>query len=270
MGHTHLIVGAGRMGGAMIKGWTSGRKPVVRPAQIAILDPHPGLDAQAAIDAGAAHMTTITSDMAELEHLILAVKPQLFDAVVPSLADYIPETCLVTSIMAGVSLQRLGTAFPNRPLVRAMPNTPAAIGAGMTAFTITEAVSKAQTKAVKKLLSAAGKVEQVANEAMIDMVTAVSGSGPAYVFYLTEALEAAAVDIGMPTDLAPIFARETIIGAAALLKTSDEPADALRVAVTSPGGTTQAALDVLMSENGLAPLMKAAVRAALKRAKDLS
>jgi len=113
-------------------------------------------------------------------------------------------------------------------------------------------------------------VEEVASEHMIDVVTSVSGSGPAYVFYMVEALEAAALDAGIPADIAPLFARETIIGAGELLKQSDQPASDLRVAVTSPNGTTQAALDVLMSENGLAPLMKQTVRAALKRAKELS
>ena len=123
---------------------------------------------------------------------------------------------------------------------------------------------------MKRLLKAAGRVEEVASEHMIDVVTSVSGSGPAYVFYMVEALEAAALDAGMPADIAPLFARETIIGAGELLKQSDQPASDLRVAVTSPNGTTQAALDVLMSENGLAPLMKQTVRAALKRAKELS
>ena len=270
MGHTHLIVGAGRMGGALIKGWTRGRKPVVSPERIAILDPSPGDDAKAAIEAGAAHLEALTQTMRDVEHLIIAVKPQMFDQTAPKLAEFIPQTTLVTSIMAGVSLARLADAFPERPLVRAMPNTPASIGAGMTAFTTSAGVSKSQKKDVKRLLSAAGKVEEVASEHMIDIVTSVSGSGPAYVFYLTEALEAAALDVGMPADIAPLFARETIIGAAELLKKSDMPAEAQRIAVTSPGGTTQAALDVLMGEGGMAPLMKLAVRAALKRAKELS
>lgn len=270
MAHTHLIVGAGRMGGALVKGWTRGRRPVVHPEALAILDPKPGSDAQAAIEAGATHFTSITSEMEGLDHLILGVKPQMFDKVVTSFAQYIPETCLITSIMAGVSLTRIGAVFPNRPLVRAMPNTPAAIGAGMTAFTASSEVSKSQKKAVRKLLAASGKVEEVSSEQMIDVVTSVSGSGPAYVFYMVEALQAAALDVGMSAELAPIFARETIIGAAALLKGSDVAAADLRIAVTSPGGTTQAALDVLMGEEGMAPLMKAAVRAALKRAKELS
>lgn len=270
MGHTHLIVGAGRMGGALIKGWTSGRKPSVALENLAILDPHPGPDAMAAIEAGATHLRAISAPMPDLTHLVLAVKPQMFDDIAGQIAPFIPQTCLVTSIMAGVSLLRLNEAFPERPLIRAMPNTPAAIGAGISAFTATANVSKPQKSSVKRLLSAAGKVEEVESEHMIDIVTAVSGSGPAYVFYLVEALHAAALDAGMPADIAPSFARETIIGAGALLKKSDQSAETLRVAVTSPNGTTQAALDVLMSENGLAPLMKQTVRAALKRAKELS
>lgn len=270
MGHTHLMIGAGRMGGALIKGWTQRRKPVVNPENIAIIDPHPGQDAKAAIEAGAAHFKEATAPFPQADYAVIAIKPQMFDKAAPKLADIIPEGCTVISIMAGVSLQRLSAAFPGRGLVRAMPNTPASIGAGMTAFTVSRDIQNPNKKNIKKLLSAAGKVEEVASEAMIDVVTAVSGSGPAYVFYLTEALEAAAVDIGLPQDLAPVFARETIIGAAALMKQSGEPADDLRVAVTSPGGTTQAALDVLMSDGGMVPLMKLAVRAALKRAKDLS
>ena len=270
MSPTHLMIGAGRMGGALIKGWVKGRKPCVAPANIAIIDPRPGVDAQAAIEAGSVHFTELSKAMPDLTHAILAIKPQMFDKAAPDFAAFIPKDCVVISIMAGVSLARLSAAFPGRPLVRAMPNTPSSIGAGMTAFTVTDDLSAAQKMSVKKLLSAAGKVEEVATEAMIDVVTAISGSGPAYVFYLTEALEAAALDIGLPSELAPIFARETIIGAAALMKQSAEPAGDLRVAVTSPGGTTQAALDVLMSETGMAPLMKLTVRAALKRAKDLS
>jgi len=184
------------MGGAMIKGWTKGRRPAVHPDVLAILDPKPGTDAQAAIEAGAAHLTSVTSMMEGLDHLILGVKPQMFDQVAAGLAPFIPEDCLVTSIMAGVSLARIGAAFPNRPLVRAMPNTPAAIGAGMTAFTATADVTKLQKKQVVKLLSASGKVEEVATENLIDVVTSVSGSGPAYVFYMVEALEAAALDVG--------------------------------------------------------------------------
>ena len=270
MGHTHLILGAGRMGGALLKGWIGGRKPVVAPANIAILDPKPGEDAKAVIEAGAAHISTLESAMDDLEHVIIAIKPQMFDAIAPTIEGFIPKGALVTSIMAGVSLARLAAAFPERPLVRAMPNTPAAIGAGMTAFTASPSVSKEQKRDVKRLVKAAGRVEEVASEHKSDVVTSVSGSGPAYVFYMVEALEAAALDAGMPADIAPLFARETIIGAGELLKQSDQPASDLRVAVTSPNGTTQAALDVLMSENGLAPLMKQTVRAALKRAKELS
>jgi len=270
MGHTHLMIGAGRMGGALIKGWMKWRNPIVRPENIAIIDPHPGLDAAAAIEAGAAHFKQAVKTFPDAAYVIMAIKPQMFDDAAPKLAAFLPEDCNIISIMAGVSLQRLSAAFPGRGLVRAMPNTPASIGAGMTAFTVSRDIEKADKKNIKKLLSAAGKVEEVASEAMIDVVTAVSGSGPAYVFYLTEALEAAAIDIGLPHNLAPVFARETIIGAAALMKQSGERADDLRVAVTSPGGTTQAALDVLMSDGGMVPLMKLAVRAALKRAKDLS
>ncbi|MEP6342890.1 MAG: pyrroline-5-carboxylate reductase [Maricaulaceae bacterium] len=268
--HTHLIIGAGRMGGALMQGWIKGRRPTVLAENIVILDPTPGEAAQQVLEAGASHVTRISASMKSLTHVILAIKPQMFDAIAPSLEAYIPKTCVIVSIMAGVSLQRLSLAFPQRPLVRCMPNTPAAIGAGITAFTTTESVSKDQKKIIAKLLTACGRVQEVETENMIDIVTAVSGSGPAYIFYMVEALEGAAINAGMPGELASIFARETIIGSAALLKKTDQSAEALRIAVTSPGGTTQAALDRLMSETGLAPLMTATVRAALKRAKELS
>jgi len=267
---THLMLGAGRMGGALLGGWTKGRSAQLSPEQILIVDPQPGETAQKVIDKGALHQMRIETPLNSLTYLILAVKPQNFDEICAQISPYIPKDCVVISIMAGVSLSRLSQQFPARPLVRAMPNTPASIGKGMTAFTVTKDVSAEQVENVRRLLSATGEVAQVPNENMIDIVTAVSGSGPAYVFYLTEALEAAAVDIGMKSDDAKIFARHTVIGAAALMDKSKESAEELRIAVTSPKGTTQAALDVLMGSAGFAPVLKKAVRAAFKRAKELA
>ena len=166
-------------------------------------------------------------------------------------------------------MSSLKAAFPAQAIIRAMPNTPASIGAGITAFTCGDTVTEPQKAIAHTLLSAGGVVHEVETENLIDVVTAVSGSGPAYFFHMVEALEAAAIVAGLPENLAPAFARQTFIGAGALLSKSGESASDLRKAVTSPNGTTQAALDVLMSAEGLPPLMRETVNAALRRAKEL-
>ncbi len=266
---THLVVGAGRMGGALMSGWVSGRKKTVLPENLIILDPNPGDKARAIIDAGALHITQVGPELKTVTCALLAVKPQQFAELAPNIAAHLPVDCLVVSILAGTTLQALNAELPGRALVRAMPNTPAAIGAGITAFTCGPTVTPAHKKLTQGLLSAGGRVYEVENEHLIDVVTAVSGSGPAYVFHMVEALEAAAIVNGLPHDLAPDFARQTIIGAGALLKQDPSTATELRQAVTSPNGTTQAALDILMKDNGLAALMRETVAAALKRAKEL-
>jgi len=265
---THLIVGAGRMGGALISGWLANK--LLTPSKLIILDPHPGPQAEAAIKKGALHLTSPDAQLKEIETVILAIKPQMFDTLGAGLAPFIGEKALVISILAGTSMERLQNCFDKEAIIRAMPNTPAAIGQGITAYSSGKDVTEAQKKQAEKLLEAAGQVFEVENEHMIDIVTAVSGSGPAYVFHMVEALEAAAIKAGMPEEIAPAFARQTIIGSGALLADSPESATELRRAVTSPNGTTQAALDVLMDANGLAALMRETVKAALKRAKELA
>jgi len=266
--HTHLVVGAGKMGGALLKGWIASK--AITPNQLIILDPHPGEAAQAAIKAGALHLTNSSNKLKHIKYLLLAIKPQMFSKLAPAIAEELSDDALIISILAGTSLTSLQDVFKTQSLIRAMPNTPAAIGKGITAYTKGPNVSAAQTQMTETLLAAGGKVHHVANEHLIDVVTAVSGSGPAYVFHMVEALEAAAIKIGLPEDLAPDFARQTIIGAAGLLESSDEPASQLRQNVTSPNGTTQAALDVLMGLEGLPPLMRETVQAALRRAKELA
>jgi len=256
------------MGGALLQGWITSE--AVAPAQLIILDPHPGEAAQAAIKAGALHLTEPSNKLKSIKCLLLAIKPQMFDKLAQDIAAELPDKALVISILAGTSLASLQATFTKQSLIRAMPNTPAAIGKGITAYTKGPNVSAAQTKMTETLLAAGGKVHHVANEHLIDVVTAVSGSGPAYVFHMVEALEAAAVKIGLPEELAPDFARQTIIGAASLLESSDETASQLRKNVTSPNGTTQAALDVLMGLEGLPPLMRETVQAALRRSKELA
>ncbi|MGB0907166.1 MAG: pyrroline-5-carboxylate reductase [Maricaulaceae bacterium] len=266
----YLVIGAGKMGGALLSGWLSDSVSGVTAENLIILDPRPGDDAKAVIKSGARHIENPKNKLKNVAVVLLAIKPQAFKMIAPPLAEHLPDGALVISILAGTSIAALQAALPNQHIVRAMPNTPAAIGEGITAFTCTPSVTERQKRTAERLLSAGGKVHEVENEGLIDVVTAVSGSGPAYVFHMVEALEAAAVKIGLPAELAPDFARQTIVGAGALLKASPSSATELRQAVTSPNGTTQAALDVLMSEAGLAPLMRETAKAALRRAKELA
>lgn len=265
---THLVVGAGKMGGALLEGWISSK--VIKPEQLIILDPSPGDAAKKAIAKGALHLIEADHNISKVTYLLLAIKPQMFKKLAPSIAQELSKNCLVISILAGTSLASLQDVFKDKPIIRAMPNTPVAIGKGVTAYTKSETVTDVQTKETETLLSAGGTVYPVETEHLIDVVTAVSGSGPAYVFHMAEALEAAAIKIGLPEDLAPHFARQTIIGAAGLLEESELTASELRKNVTSPNGTTQAALDVLMGLDGLPTLMRDSVKAALRRAKELA
>jgi pyrroline-5-carboxylate reductase len=191
--------------------------------------------------------------------------------VVPTLAPYLGANTVVVSIMAGRTLAFLqGALTPRTALVRAMPNTPAAIGRGITVAVANDRVASSQRDLVDALLSAVGVVEWVADEALIDAVTAVSGSGPAYVFLLAEALARAGAAAGLPEDLAARLARATVAGSGELLHRSPLDAATLRQNVTSPGGTTAAALGVLMGPNGLEPLMTQAVAAATRRSRELA
>lgn len=265
---TYLIVGAGKMGGALLQGWIASK--AITPKELIILDPNPGEAAQEAIKAGALHLSESNKKLKSIKYLMLAIKPQIFGKLAPAIAKELSDDALIISILAGTSLASLQDVFKTQSLIRAMPNTPAAIGKGITAYTKGPNISVSQTKMTETLLAAGGKVHHVANEHLIDVVTAISGSGPAYVFHMVEALEAAAIKIGLPESLAPEFARQTIIGAAGLLESSEESASQLRQNVTSPNGTTQAALDVLMGLEGLPPLMRDTVQAALRRAKELA
>ena len=257
------------MGSAMIKGWTSSRNNLVDPNRILIIDPNTGDHLKALTDLGCQYQPELDQVIAYAEYVLLAIKPQIFAAAARQIARALPERCAVISVLAGTTMAQLQEAFPAQNVIRAMPNTPAAIGKGITAFYCERRVSDAQKETVKGLLSASGQAAEVDSETAIDMVTAVSGSGPAYFFHMVEALEAAAIKIGLPEDIAPEFARQTLIGAGALLEQSGQSAKELRRGVTSPNGTTQAALDVLMGEPGLPSLMRETVQAAFRRAKEL-
>jgi pyrroline-5-carboxylate reductase len=187
------------------------------------------------------------------------------------IAALIGPTSVVVSIMAGRTLAFLGRALPREAaIVRAMPNTPAAIGRGITVAVPNAGVTPAQRQLAHSLLAATGAVEWIADEGLMDAVTAVSGSGPAYVFLLAESLARAGEAAGLPADLAARLARATVAGAGELLHRSPLDASRLRQNVTSPGGTTAAALDVLMASDGIDELMERAVAAAARRSRELA
>ena len=261
-----VLVGAGNMGGAMLSGWLKNGVP---GASVTVVDPSPS-DAMRAMmsDAGATHVTAIPEGMSA-DILFLAVKPQLMDAVLPPLKALVGDATVVVSVAAGKTLSSMQRHLGEAAMVRAMPNTPAMIGRGVTGAYANDKVSTSQRDAVHALLKVSGPVEWVSSEADIDAVTAVSGSGPAYVFYLVECMAEAGRKAGLPADLAMRLARETVSGAGELLHQSTEDASRLRQNVTSPGGTTAAALSVLMADDGMQPLFDKAIEAARSRAEEL-
>ncbi|MBE7186353.1 MAG: pyrroline-5-carboxylate reductase [Methylobacterium mesophilicum] len=263
-----LLAGAGKMGGAMLDGWLA---LGLRPDQVAVVDPHLSDDARARWTAQGVRCSA-DATTAPPSVMVLAVKPQVLAEAAASLTRFVGPDTLLVSIVAGKTIADLGRAFPTaQAIARAMPNTPAAIGKGMTGIVANPQVSAAGKAQVDQLMRAVGQVEWLESEALIGAVTAVSGSGPAYVFLLAECLAQAAEDAGLDAAAAARLARATVEGAAMLMV--ENPAtspETLRRNVTSPGGTTAAALEVLMAEPGLRGLMTDAVRAAHRRAQDLS
>lgn len=264
-GQTLLLVGGGKMGFALMQGWLGAG---VSAAQIMVQEPAPS-------DALRAAGVTLNPDAATLEShppaiVILAVKPQMIEAVLPDLAAQLGGAPLVLSLMAGVPVATMRALLGDGAYVRTMPNTPASIGKGMTALYADANVDASQKDISAALLAAVGKTVWLESEKMIDAVTAISGSGPAYVFHLVEALQAGAQALGLAEETSRQLAVQTIIGAAAMLAEPNGEAAELRRNVTSPGGTTEAALDVLMGENGLGELMRRATQAAANRAQELA
>jgi pyrroline-5-carboxylate reductase len=261
-----VLVGAGKMGGALLEGWL---RLGLDPKQVAVLEPQPAPEISALARQGV-KLNPDPKALGAAAAIVIALKPQVAAEAIPQLASLVSATTVVISIMAGRTLRFLATTL-DRPaaLVRAMPNTPAAIGRGIT-VAVPRNAGAAQRALADRLLSATGTVEWVDDEASMDAVTAVSGSGPAYVFLLAEALAGAGVAAGLPAPLAAKLARETVAGAGELLHRSPLDAAALRQNVTSPGGTTAAALTVLMGDNGLAALMTRAVAAATARSRELA
>jgi pyrroline-5-carboxylate reductase len=251
------------MGGAMLEGWLN---LGLDPARVAVIEPQPSPD----LSASAGRGVTLNPAAAPKTVIVVAVKPQTAAEAVPALAAFCGADTLVVSIMAGRTLGFFAEALPGVAAVRAMPNTPAAVGRGITVAVPNGAVSGQQRVLADVLLAAVGGVEWVDDEALLDAVTAVSGSGPAYVFLLAEALAQAGVDAGLPVPLAARLARETVAGSGELLHRSSLDPAALRQNVTSPGGTTAAALKVLMGTEGFGVLMRQAVAEATRRSRELA
>jgi pyrroline-5-carboxylate reductase len=261
-----VLVGAGKMGGALLEGWLGLGLPA---DHIVVLEPQPSPQIANLAARGIA-LNPPLQTLTDIAAIVIALKPQIAADILPALASLVSPSTVVVSIMAGRTLHFLQAIF-NRPcaLVRAMPNTPAAIGRGIT-VAVPRHADAAQRDLADRLLRATGMVEWTDDEALMDAVTAVSGSGPAYVFLLAEALAQAGIAAGLPAPLAEKLARETVAGAGELLHRSPLGAAVLRENVTSPGGTTAAALAVLMGQNGLTPLMREAIAAATRRSRELA
>jgi len=260
---TIALAGAGKMGGAMLTGWLAQGLDAKR---VVVFEPAPSAEIAALAARG---VRLNPKDAGAISTLVIAVKPQSFREAGATLKSHVAPATLVVSIMAGTTIKSLQETVGGA-VVRAMPNTPAAIGRGITVAVADKGVSAAQRATADALLRATGAVEWVDDEGLMDAVTAVSGSGPAYIFLLAEELARAGVAAGLPEELAARLARETVAGSGELLHRSDLAAATLRQNVTSPGGTTAAALEVLMGKDGLAQLMTRAIAAATARSKELA
>jgi len=264
---TLVLVGCGQMGSAMLRGWlargVASNFIVIEPA---------GLPEAFAGSKGIAWHSAAEVLSGELvpDAVVFAVKPQIIDLVLPAYRRWARPQTLFLSIAAGITIAGIARHLGEAAIIRTMPNTPAAIGRGITVACANPQVKPDQRRLCEALLAAIGESAWVENEALLDPVTAVSGSGPAYVFLLIEVLAQAGERAGLPADLALRLARETVAGAGELARLSPGSPARLREAVTSPGGTTRAALDVLMAKDGLARLLDRAVTAATKRSRELA
>ncbi len=257
-----VLLGCGKMGSAMLAGWLAEGLPA---SSVWVLDPHPS----DWLKGSGVHINDGVP--ANPAVLLIAVKPQMIAESLPTLASHTLSDTLIISVAAGTPIAVFESSFgAGSPIVRSMPNTPAAIGKGITAIVGNTATNSSHLDLAEGLLRAVGQVVRLEDEAQLDAVTGVSGSGPAYVFHLIETLAAAGVAQGLPGPLAMQLAKATVAGAGALAEAADEEPAQLRKNVTSPNGTTQAALDVLMhEETGMPPLLHQAVAAATNRSKEL-
>ncbi|MEO1101000.1 MAG: pyrroline-5-carboxylate reductase [Pseudomonadota bacterium] len=262
MARAITLIGAGRMGSAMARGWVAGGD-----VALSIVDPAPGGAVRDwAGEVGAA----LNPDPAPADVIVIAVKPQVFPAAIPNITPWIGETTLILSVMAGVTLARLEATLGTNRIIRAMPNTPGAIGQGVSVVAPGSGAHEEDYQTAVDLLSPLGLVEGPLDEAGLVKATAVSGCGPAYVFLLAELMAEAGVARGLDPDLSARIARATVEGAAALMAQSEEDPAALRQAVTSPGGVTKAALDVLMADDAAPSMFERAFKAAETRDAELS
>jgi pyrroline-5-carboxylate reductase len=260
-----VLAGAGKMGGAMLTGWLA---QGCAPERVVVVEPTPSDDIRA-LAAKGVRINPSQQEIGDVAAMVIAVKPQTFRDAATALKSYVGAETLVVSVMAGITIATISAACGGR-VVRTIPNTPAAIGRGITAAVAASDVAEAQRNLADALLRATGAVEWIDDEAMIDAITAVSGSGPAYIFLLAEELANAGIAAGLPAGLATRLARATVAGSGELLHRSDFDAATLRQNVTSPGGTTAAALQVLMGEDGFRPLLTRAIAAATARSKELA
>jgi pyrroline-5-carboxylate reductase len=260
-----VLAGAGKMGGAMLSGWLA---QGLDARHLGVIEPHPS-DEISALAARGIRLNPSPKEIGAAATLVVALKPQMFREAGLMLKSFAGSSTLVVSIMAGATIASI-EAVCGGMVVRAMPNTPAAIGRGITVAVAANQVSPAQRAVADALLRAIGSVEWIDDEGLMDAVTAVSGSGPAYVFLLAEELARAGVEAGLPPVLATKLARETVSGSGELLHRSELASATLRQNVTSPGGTTAAALEVLMAKDGMQPLLTRAVAAATRRSRELA
>ena len=261
-----VLLGAGKMGAAMLEGWLARG---LNPRKITVIEPQPAKAVKALARRGL--KINLKGKTAPASVVVIAVKPQSAPEALPAIAPYVGKATLALSIMAGRTIGFLEQALPvGAAVVRAMPNTPAAIGRGITVAVGNGSVSPRQRKQASDLLAAIGAVEWVNDESLMDAVTATSGSGPAYVFLLAEGMTQAAIAAGLPAALAAKLARETVAGSGELLRRSALDAATLRQNVTSPGGTPAAALEVLMGPGGFDALLTKAIAAATRRGRELA
>lgn len=264
MSHTPiLLLGAGRLGGALLEGWRL--KEAFRPADLIICDPRPGAAAEAAA-AGGAKLNPPAAELGRARTVLLAVKPQIWRDAAQALAPHLSPEAVVVSVAAGVRAGDIANVFA-RPAARVMPITAVAVAKGAGAVVAEDPRARAAAHA---LFDPVATLVDLDDEGLMDAVTGVCGSAPAYLYAFTEALEAAGEAEGLPPEAARALARATMAGAAALMAASGEEPAELRRQVTSPNGTTEAALKVLMGEGGLGPLMREAVAAATHRSRELS
>ncbi|HJZ22328.1 MAG TPA: pyrroline-5-carboxylate reductase [Bradyrhizobium sp.] len=262
---TIVLAGAGKMGGAMLAGWLARG---LDARHLAVIEPQPSDDIKAQLAKGV-RLNPSPKGLGAVATLVVALKPQSFRDAGAMLKSFTAPSTLVVSIMAGTTIASIGEVCGGS-VVRAMPNMPAAIGRGITVAVGAHNVSAPQRAVADALLRAIGSVEWIEDESLMDAVTAVSGSGPAYIFLLAEELARAGVEAGLPVELATKLARETVAGSGELLHRSELASSTLRQNVTSPGGTTAAALEVLMGPDGLQQLMTRAVIAATRRSRELA